>query len=51
MEMLTEEPFYNQSLSFPISQLSAVFEMQPHGSDKDCMLSCQDWNWCTCCRN
>lgn len=28
MEMLAEKPFNNQSLSFPISQLSAVFEMQ-----------------------
>lgn len=48
MEMLTEKPFNNKSLSFPISQLSAVFEMQPHDSDKGSMLNCQDGKWCTC---
>lgn len=41
MEMLTEKPFNNQSPSFPMSQLSAVFEMQPHDSDKGPMLNCQ----------
>lgn len=42
MEMLTEKPFNNQSPSFPIAQLSADFEMQPHDSDKGSMLNCQD---------